>query len=140
MRCIHNGEHDMPYRDPQNLHDMIRAVLAFAAMLSGGVGGGLVGGRHFIRKPGRSLAIVVAYICVGAGVGFGVLVAAPLIPGLAVTTLEDALMVGFIAGISGSIALAASNLVFKFSAKKLGIDEASISIKFQEDNTDTTVR
>jgi len=140
MRCLQNGEHDMFYRDPQNLHDMIRAVLAFSALLSGGVGGGVVGGRHFIKRPGRSLAVLLAYMTVGGGVAFGVFVASPFIPGLHVTTLEDALLVGFFSGISGSIALAASNIVFKFSAKKLGIDEASISIKFQDGETDTKVK
>lgn len=135
---IHHEDFKMPYRDPHNLTEFVRAVLALTALISGGVGGGLVGGRKLIRSKVQALAILISYTVVGSGIGFGVFVTSPFLPGLEIHTFADAAMVGFIAGVSGTIALAAGNIAVKFSAKKFGIDEATITVKMSgEDELDT---
>lgn len=130
----YEGEQLMPYRDPNNIHEFIRAVLAFAALISGGIGGGLLGGRHFIKRKVQGVAMLVAYVVVGSGMGFGMFLVSPFLPGVDIVDLQGAMLFGFSAGITGTAALLVSNIAIKFSAKKFGIDEATVTIKMRDED------
>lgn len=134
LEMNYRGEQPMPYRDPHNLQEFIRAVLAIAALISGGIGGGLLGGRHFIRRKVQGLAMLVAYTVVGSGMGFGMFLVSPFLPGVEIADLHGAMIFGFAAGLTGTAALLVSNIAIKFSAKKFGIDEATVTIKMRDEN------
>ena len=123
----------MPWKDAQAATEFFKLVLAFAAMISGGAGGALVAATYVLRRKVDTLAMASAYVVVGTCMGFGIAVVSPVLPGLAINNISDALLLGFLAGLVGSVSLAASHVILRFSAKRLGIEHASVEIKFRDD-------
>lgn len=126
----------MPWRNPETWGDLARSILAIATLLSGGIGGALIAGRHIIDGRTSSFIVVIAYLLVGAGIGFGTFAMSPIIPGLNIDSFSDAALYGFMAGMFGTLGLAASSVVLRFSAKIFGIDDIQVKVVFHEDKKD----
>lgn len=124
----------MPFRSPETWGDVFRLVLAFASMISGGAGGSIVASTYVLRRRIDSFAMAVAHVFVGLGVGFGVTALSPFIPMVDINTIEEALMFGFVVGLLGSISLASTHIAFRISARRWGVEEASIQIKLRDEH------
>ena len=111
----------MPWRDPQIWYDLKILFLAFTSAISGGAGGALVASAHVLHRRIDTLALAAAHTFVGVCIGFAVFAAQQWIPAVTITEVSDSLLIGFIAGVAGSIGLAGSHVVVRIALKRLGI-------------------
>lgn len=112
----------MPWRDPSIWKDLRTLILAFTTAISGGAGGALVASVYTLHRRIDTLALALAHTFVGVSVGFSVFAAAPWIPGIVVVDMRQAMMIGLLAGVAGSVGLAGSHVVVRVVLKRLGID------------------
>jgi hypothetical protein len=103
--------------------ELLYAIVA----ISGASGGCLVVAHRIIKGRRVSFVLLAAYAFMGSVFAVVGMAAMLLMLG-PVLNVEQALIVGAIFGVSGSSALAASNLSVRFILKRLGIDiEITIS-------------
>lgn len=119
----------MPWKEATNWVELFQLALAFAGAISGGAGGALVASTYVLRRRLDTLALGLAHVVVGMGIGFGVVSLAPILPGVQIHGVAEALQYGFMFGVLGSVSLAASHVILTFSARKLGIERATIEIR-----------
>lgn len=134
------GDDVMPWREPDNIKQFALLVFAFAAMISGGFGGMLVAATYTLRGKVDTLAMAVAHVMVGMAVGFGVAAVSPIIPGISVENVSDAMLMGFVLGICASMFLGATQVVLRIGHKYLGNLDIDVRITGIRDGDKRTRR
>lgn len=113
------------------LHDYVVLIMYALAAISGGLGGCAVAGRSVLHGENPRVSYVLAYATIG--VMFGVLT---LAYGTFIGVQSDdyASVIGnsILAGISGSFALASTNISARWVLKRLGL-EVQVTVRRQDE-------
>lgn len=118
----------MPWRNSDAIREFALLVFAFASMISGGAGGMLVAGAYTLRGRVDTFAMALAHVVVGMGVGFGVAAVSPIIPGVSIASMSDALLMGFLLGLVASVFLGACQIALRIGNRLLGNLEIDVRI------------